>query len=181
MKIMEYKAVARRVRVQPRKVRLIADEVRGKSASQMADVLKFHSSKSARELRKVLVSAMANAAEQNGVNVETLTVSEIQVNEGPIFKRMRPRAMGRGNRIEKKTSHIMVVVEESEAKATVKPHGTKAKKRPTLSGGPKGKKPKKAEEAAAAMPEVSADAIAAADSDGDGVLTVAEYEALASQ
>ena len=146
---MEYRALARRVRVQPRKVRLIADEVRGKSAAQMADVLKFHPSKSARELRKVLVSAMANAAEKNA-NPEGLKISEIQVNEGPIFKRLRPRAMGRGNRIEKKTSHILVVVEEGDVKMAVKPHGTKAKKRPTLAAGPKGKKPKKAEEAAAA-------------------------------
>lgn len=136
---MEVKAVAKYLRVQPRKVRIIADEVRGKSAPFASALLRHHSSKSARLLRKVLESAMANASENNGLAKESLVISQIMIDAGPRLKRMRARAQGRGARIEKKTSHITVVVEDQEAKAAVKPHGTKAKARPTFTTG-KGKK-----------------------------------------
>jgi large subunit ribosomal protein L22 len=81
-------------------------------------------------LRKVLVSAMANAEENNGMNQANLYVAGITVDEGPRLKRMQARAMGRGNRIVKKTSHITVVVEEREPTPAIKPHGTKPKVRP---------------------------------------------------
>lgn len=140
---MEVKAVAKYVRVQPRKVRQVANEVRGKSAVQMAHVLRFHPSKSAFALRKVLISAMANAQENHGLDTNDLTIRAIMVDEGPKMKRIQARAMGRANRIEKKTAHITVIVEDAEPVAAVKPHGTKAKARPTLVT--KGKKGKKAE------------------------------------
>src|SRR3954471_22192606 len=138
---MEVKAIAKYVRVQPRKVRIIADEVRGKNAEHAAALLRYHTSKSARALRKVLISAMANAQENNNLAVETLKIAAITVDEGPRLKRMQARAMGRGNRIIKKTSHITVVVEDVEPTRAVKPHGTQPKKRPTF-GAPvaKGKK-----------------------------------------
>lgn len=135
---MEVKAIAKYVRVQPRKVRIIADEVRGSSATYVASQLRYHTSKSAHALHKVLISAMANAQENHGVSPDRLRISTITVDEGPRLKRMRARAMGRGARILKKTSHITVVVSDDLDTTVVKPHGTKPKPRPTL-GAPKRK------------------------------------------
>ena len=157
---MDVRAVAKYVRVQPRKVRLVASEVRGKSARAAADLLRFHPSKGARALRKVLISAMANAQENHGANPDTLRILKISVDEGPRLKRIRPRAMGRVNRILKKTSHITVVVEEFDGGRKVKPHGTKPKPRPSFDK-PKSKKKKKdepiVEETAAAEGEDQAE------------------------
>ncbi len=167
---MEVKAIAKYVRVQPRKVRIIADEVRGKNAAHAASLLRYHTSKSAAALRKVLISAMANAQENNNLAPETLKIAAITVDEGPRLKRMRARAQGRGNRILKKTSHITVVVEDAPIEKPVKPHGTKAKPRPTFAAPVKGKKgaakATKAEEAVAAAPaveEVEEEVVAAAE------------------
>lgn len=171
---MEVKAITKYVRVQPRKVRIIADEVRGKSAEHVAALLRYHTSKSARALRKTLISAMANAQENNDIAPESLKIAAIMVDEGPKLKRMQARAQGRGNRILKKTSHITVVVEDSNEEAVVKPHGTKAKPRPTFGtgkkrGGAKAAAPKKEENiAAAAQPvdettDTDAEAVTAAE------------------
>lgn len=154
---MEVRAVAKYVRVQPRKVRIVADEIRGKSALHSAALLRYHPSKSARALRKVLVSAVANAVENHGLSPEGLNVATIMIDEGPRIKRIQARAMGRANRIIKKTSHITVVVEDVEPTRAVKPHGTKAKPRPTFAAPAKGKRskgaaPKKEDVAAAAPP-----------------------------
>jgi large subunit ribosomal protein L22 len=147
---MEVKAVSKYLRVQPRKVRIIADEVRGENAVKTAHLLRFHTSKSATLLRKVLISAMANAQENHGLSPDQLRIAAIQVDEGPRLKRMQARAMGRGNRILKKTSHITVVVEDYEGEVTVKPHGTKPKPRPTFGSPARSKK--SAAPAAAAAP-----------------------------
>ncbi|RYG46881.1 50S ribosomal protein L22 [bacterium] len=130
---MEVRAIAKYVKVQPRKVRIIADEVRGKDANYVSSLLRYHRSKSAFHLRKVLISAMANAQANHNLDPETLRVAAITVDEGPRQKRMQARAMGRGNRILKKTSHITVVVEDVDKAAEVKAHGTKAKPRPSFS------------------------------------------------
>jgi len=129
---MEVKAIAKYVRVQPRKVRIIADEVRGKNALHTVSLLRYHTGKGAKALHQVLVSAMANAQENHGISPEQLKIATIFIDEGPRLKRMQARAMGRGNRIVKKTSHITVVVEDYEEAKPVKPHGTKAKPRPTF-------------------------------------------------
>jgi len=152
---MEVRAVAKFIRVQPRKVRLVAREVRGAPAALAAHKLRFHPSKGAKALHKVLVSAMANAQENHGISPDLLRISNIAVDEGPHMKRMQARAMGRGNRILKKTSHITVTVEDYDGEQAVKPHGTKAKPRPTLAGkrGKKGSAPA-APEAAAPVAEV---------------------------
>lgn len=152
---MEVRAVAKFVRVQPRKVRLVAREVRGAPAALAANKLRFHPSKGAKALHKVLVSAMANAQENHGVSPDMLRISNIAVDEGPHMKRMQARAMGRGNRILKKTSHITVTVEDYEGEQSVKPHGTKAKPRPTLAGkrGKKGSAPSAPEAVAAPVVE----------------------------
>ena len=140
---MEVRATAKYVRVQPRKVRIIADEVRGMPAVRSAALLQYHPAKSARLLRKVLISAMANAQENHQIPANSLRIATIMVDQGPVLKRMRARAMGRGFRIMKKTSHITVVVEEFEpvVKTKAKP---KAKARPSF-GAPakKGKGAKK--------------------------------------
>jgi large subunit ribosomal protein L22 len=129
---MEVRAIAKYVRVQPRKVRIIADEVRGKNALHTVSLLRYHTGKGAKALHQVLVSAMANAQENHGLSPEQLKIATIFIDEGPRLKRMQARAMGRGNRIIKKTSHITVVVEDYEVQKAVKPHGTKAKPRPTF-------------------------------------------------
>jgi large subunit ribosomal protein L22 len=145
---MEVRAVGKFMRVQPRKVRILADQVRGRNAMHAAALLQFHTSKGAKMLRKILVSAIANAEENHGISRETLSIHTITVDEGPRLKRMQARAMGRGNRIVKKTSHITVVVEDVEPVKAVKPHGTKAKPRPTFGAPAKGKKGDKAKKAA---------------------------------
>lgn len=138
---MEVRAIAKYVRVQPRKVRIIADEVRGKSAVYTASLLRYHPSKSAKALRKVLISAMANAQENHGISPEQLRIATIMVDEGPKLKRITQKAMGRGARIEKKTSHITVVVAEDETvNQAVRPHGTKAKPRPTFGSPARGRR-----------------------------------------
>ena len=129
---MEVRATAKYIRVQPRKVRIIADEIRGKNCGHAAALLHHHTSKGAKALRKVLINAVANAVENNGLAPENLKIAAIMVDQGPVLKRMTAKAMGRGARILKKTSHITVVVEDAEPEVTVRPHGAKAKPRPTF-------------------------------------------------
>jgi large subunit ribosomal protein L22 len=132
LKKMEVRAITKYVKVQPRKVRIVADEVRGKSAVYTAHLLKFHPSKAAFHLRKTLISAIHNAVNNHGLPVEELRVAKITIDEGPRMKRIEQRAMGRAYRIVKKTSHITVVIDQQDVVAPVKPHGTKPKPRPTF-------------------------------------------------
>ena len=129
---MEVSATAKYVRVQPRKVRIVADEIKGMPVAFAIHKLRYHTSKGAFFLRRVLTSAIANAAENNNLGADGLKIARIEVNEGPRTKRIQARSMGRANRIVKKTSHITVVIEEYEPKVEVKAHGTKAKPRPTF-------------------------------------------------
>lgn len=147
---MEVRAVAKFIRVQPRKVRILADQVRGQSVTQAAGQLRYHSSKGAKVLYKVLRSAVANAMENNNLAPENLRIATIMVDEGPRLKRISARSMGRANRLVKKMSHVTVVVEEYEPMGAIKPHGTKAKPRPQFAAPKKGKK--KDEKPAAAAP-----------------------------
>lgn len=111
---MEAKAVARYVRVSPRKARLIVDLIRGKSVEDASAILKFSPQQVAEVVEKVLNSAVANAEKNNKVPAEQLFVSTTFVDEGPTLKRIRPRAQGRAFRINKRTSHITVVVKQRE-------------------------------------------------------------------
>jgi len=111
---MEARAIARYVGVSPRKARLVVDLVRGKSASEAANILRFTEKGPAEVVGKVLASAVANAEHNLKVNPETLVVSEAYVNEGPTMKRIRPRAQGRAFRIRKRSSHITIVVKQRE-------------------------------------------------------------------
>lgn len=111
---MEAKAIARYVRLTPRKARLVADVVRGKSALQALDILTFTNKKAAGVLKKTLASAIANATNNFNMNEENLYIAKVMVDEGPILKRVMPRAMGRADIIQKKTSHVTIVVAEKK-------------------------------------------------------------------
>lgn len=102
------KATARYVRVAPRKARLVADEIRGKSYSEAANTLQFMNKRAAGILGDVLHSAGANAEHNDDVEPDELYVAEVRVDEGPTIKRYRARAMGRATMIRKRTSHIFV-------------------------------------------------------------------------
>jgi len=110
---METKAVAKYIRISPQKARLAADVVRGMGVDSAITTLKFMPKKSARILRKVIESAVANAIQTEKVDADTLYVKSILIDGGPMLKRFRPRAMGRATRILKRTSHITVVVDEA--------------------------------------------------------------------
>jgi large subunit ribosomal protein L22 len=106
----EAKAILRSARISAQKARLVADLVRGLPVGRASDVLQFTNKKAATLVRKVLLSAVANAENNLGADVDELKVSSIFVDEGPSMKRMHARAKGRGSRILKRTSHITVVV-----------------------------------------------------------------------
>ena len=110
--ITSAKAVARTVRVSPRKSRLVLDNIRGKSVADAIAILKFTPTKAATEVEKVLNSAIANAENNFGLEKVNLVVSETFANEGPTMKRFRPRAKGSASPINKRTTHITVVVAE---------------------------------------------------------------------
>jgi large subunit ribosomal protein L22 len=107
---MEARAVLRGVRLSPQKARLVADLVRGKPVAQAAEVLEFTTKRAAGILRKVLLSAVANAENNAGADIDELRITRVFVDEGPRLKRFHARAKGRGARIIKRTSHITVVV-----------------------------------------------------------------------
>lgn len=109
---MEAKAISRYVRISPQKTRLVSANIKGKPVEDALNILKFTPKKSAELLLKTLYSAISNAENVNGLNVDALYVKNVIVDEGPTWKRIQPRAMGRAYRVLKRTSHITVVVEE---------------------------------------------------------------------
>jgi large subunit ribosomal protein L22 len=109
---MEAKAILRSARISPQKARLVADQVRGMAVGRATNLLQFSDKKAAHLIKKVLLSAVANAENNLGADVDELKVAKIFVDEGAIIKRMHARAKGRGSRISKRTSHITVVVGE---------------------------------------------------------------------
>ena len=152
----EVKAVAKWVRMSPRKARLVIEHIRGRSVPEARTVLAFTQRAAAREIEKVLSSAVANAEANHDLDGDELVVAAAYVDEGPAMKRWRPRARGRAARIRKPTCHITVkltTVEcapEPAAKAEPKaeePKGEEPKQKPA----PRKKAPakKKTEEAKA--------------------------------
>ncbi|WP_291323166.1 50S ribosomal protein L22 [Desulfonatronospira sp.] len=109
---METRAIARYIRISPQKARLVGENVRGLPVEDAVNVLTYTPKKAARLLRKVLKSALANAEQNYSMDIDNLYVKQVRVDEGPVLKRIQPRAMGRANRILKRTSHITVIVEE---------------------------------------------------------------------
>ncbi len=111
---MQAKAVARTVRIAPRKVRLVVDLIRGKQVGEAVAILKHTPKAASPVVEKVLMSAVANAEHNYDMDVNNLVVTEVFVDEGPTLKRFRPRAMGRASQINKRTSHITLVVSEKK-------------------------------------------------------------------
>lgn len=109
---MEIKANLNYLRISPRKVRLVANLVKGMNVKQAESELRFRSTRSAEPIRKLLASAAANA--RNNLKVEDsqkLYIKEIRVGEGPVYKRFMPRAFGRSAVIRKRTSHVSMVLD----------------------------------------------------------------------
>ena len=111
---METKAVLRYARISPQKCRLVVDTIRGKSATLAVNTLKFMPKKGAGLVLKVLESAVANAENNLGADIDELKVSRIEIDTAPVLKRFHARAKGRGNRIVKRNSHIMVQVSDGK-------------------------------------------------------------------
>ena len=107
---MQVSAKANRLSISPQKARLVVDQVRGKRVGDALDILGFSQQKAAGLVRKVVESAIANAENNEGADVDDLKICELDVNEGLTMKRIRPRAKGRADRILKRTSHITVTV-----------------------------------------------------------------------
>lgn len=109
---MEVKASLKYLRVSPRKVRLVADAVRKMKPEMAIDTLQFMTKSAAQPLAKTIKSAVANAINVYKLNEKNLSIKNINVNEGPTFKRGRPVSRGRWHEIKKRTTHITVVLED---------------------------------------------------------------------
>ena len=110
---MKVRAVARYVRISPQKVRMLAGAIKGKPVEKALEALKFMPQKGAGIVEKVLRSAIANADQQPDIDIDDLVVGNLTVDQGPMLKRFRARARGRGTRILKRTSHVTVVLTEA--------------------------------------------------------------------
>ncbi len=117
----EVRAQAKWIRVSPRKARLVADHIRGRSVPEARTVLAFTQRAAAREIEKVLRSAVANAEANHGLIGDELRVSAAYVDEGPTIKRWRARARGRVARIRKRTCHITVKLAPQPEQAARRP------------------------------------------------------------
>lgn len=120
---IEAQAILRFLRMSPQKTRLVVDLIRGRRAADALQILHFTKKRAARDIEKVLRSAIANAerkAEEAGepLDVDHLYVSRCFVNEGPRWKRLRPAPMGRAFRYQKRTSHVVIAVEEHHEAAS---------------------------------------------------------------
>jgi large subunit ribosomal protein L22 len=117
----EARAVQRMTRQSPYKMRLVIDQIRGKSVNEALAILKFSKKHAAKQIEKVLQSAVANAEyrarESNDmVDVDALVITRAVINEGPKLKRFTPAAMGRATPIQKRTSHVEIIVAEKEGR-----------------------------------------------------------------
>ena len=109
---MESKAIVRDIRITPRKARLVVDVIRGKRAGDALNILKFMPQHASKVVEKLLKSAIANAEQKNIADVDKLKITKAFVDQGPVMKRVMPRAMGRANIIRKRSSHITLVLGE---------------------------------------------------------------------
>lgn len=111
---MQASALLRYERIAPRKVRIVAELIRGKAVDEAINILMFSQKGAAQLLKKLLVSAIANAEDKSkgSVDTDSLIVKEVRVDGGPVLKRWRPRAMGRATRVNKRTSHIQIVLDD---------------------------------------------------------------------
>ncbi len=107
----ETKAQLNYLRIAPRKVREVASVIRGRNAQEAAELLEHTRRRAAQPLAKLVRSAIANASHNHDLDENTLRISRVEVNQGPMLKRYRPRAMGRATEIQKKMSHVTVILE----------------------------------------------------------------------
>ena len=110
----EVRAKLSRLPVSGFKVRLLADQIRGKYVSDALDILSFSKKASSKNLKKLLESAIANAEHNKGLDVDNLFISEISVDEAFLLKRIKPRARGRADRIQKRACHINLALNTKE-------------------------------------------------------------------
>ncbi len=110
---MEVKAILRYARITPRKMRLVANLAKGLPVEKAHFQLAFSQKKGGKLLQKLVNSAVANAKEKGGIDVDQLYVKNVLVDDGPIMKRIMPRSMGRAFRILKKMSHVTVILDEA--------------------------------------------------------------------
>ncbi|CUH95154.1 hypothetical protein P22_1224 [Propionispora sp. 2/2-37] len=109
---MEVKAIARHIRIAPRKIRIVMDLIRGKNVGEAFAILKFTPKVGAEVVEKVLKSAVANAEHNNDMNADNLYIAAAYVDQGPTLKRIHPRSRGQAFKILKRSSHVTVVVKE---------------------------------------------------------------------
>jgi len=114
---MEVRARLSNYRISPRKARLLADEIRGRGVEEALTILDLSPKRFAKPLAKLVRSALANAEERNsrdkaGIDVDNLVIGKIAVDQGPSMWRIRPRAQGRASWIQRRTSHVVVVLSE---------------------------------------------------------------------
>jgi large subunit ribosomal protein L22 len=109
---MEARAITKFIRISPRKVRLVVDQIRGKGVEEALNILKFVPKRSAGIVAKTLRTAIANAENTQSVDVDRLYVKQVKVDEGGMWKRFTPRAQGRATKIRKRLSHVTVIVDE---------------------------------------------------------------------
>jgi large subunit ribosomal protein L22 len=114
---MEARAITKFVRVSPRKVRLVVDQIRGRGVEEALNVLKFIPKRSAGLIAKTLRTAVANAENTQSVDVDRLYIKRVKVDEAGMWKRFMPRAQGRATRIRKRLSHITIVLDELEERS----------------------------------------------------------------
>jgi len=134
-------AVANHVRVTPQKARRVGDLLRGANAAEAIAMLKFQPQAVAENFGKLVGSAVANAESTEGLNAETLVISQLYVDEGPTMKRWRPRAKGSANRILKRTSHLTVVVTPADEAPKPAPKAKKPAAKKPAAKKPAAKKP----------------------------------------
>ena len=109
---MEARAITKFIRLSPRKVRLVVDQIRGKGVEEALNILKFTPKRSALVVSKTLRTAVANAESTQSVDVDQLYVKQVKVDEAGMWKRFTPRAQGRATRIRKRLSHVTIVLDE---------------------------------------------------------------------
>ena len=148
---MEVRAQLRFLRATPRKVRLVADLIRGKGVQEAVNILHLTNKSAAKPLEKLLKSAIANAESRDEpVDVDRLFVKEVMVDGGPTMKRFRPAPMGRGFRVLKRSSHVSIKLDTRKGEAETKPAETKTVETKAVGKKPAAKKAKPVEKKAAA-------------------------------
>lgn len=109
---MEVRAKLSYARITPRKMRLVGDLVKGLPVETASSQLKFSQKRGSKLLSTLLTSAVANAKEKGGIDIEHLFIKTVMVDDGPMFKRFIPRAMGRATKVRKKMSHVTIILDE---------------------------------------------------------------------